>query len=169
MLSQFRRDKTKFHHCWPLEKSLRYPCGWPITYFPTCHSKFTGARRGQWGKQLWATRVLQVDIAWTNQDRNQRKQTAQMFTLKFSKNTNDFPFRKFSSDCGLAISQWRSQPKNLGGPKVYDFMRITLFSLEKRLSKHKMTIFSKNLVGAWPLWPPSGYAYAYHISGVSVP
>ena len=40
------------------------------------------------------------------------------------------------------------QPQNLGGSKifggtkVYDFMRICL---EKRLSKHKMTIFSKNL------------------------
>jgi len=27
---------------------------------------------------------------------------------------------------------------------MFDFRRITLFCLEKRLSKHKMTIFSKN-------------------------
>jgi len=47
--------------------------------------------------------------------------------------------------------QWRSQPKNLGGAKMCVFMRITLFCLENRLSKHKMTIFSKNW-GAWPLW-----------------
>jgi len=33
---------------------------------------------------------------------------------------------------------------------MFDFRRITLFCLEKRLSKHKMTIFSKN-VGVWPL------------------
>jgi len=38
---------------------------------------------------------------------------------------------------------------------MFEFRRITLFCLEKRLSKHKMTIFSKNLGGAWPLWPPS--------------
>jgi len=36
--------------------------------------------------------------------------------------------------------QWRSQPKNadskkISGAKVYDFRRITLFCLEKRLSK----------------------------------
>ena len=40
------------------------------------------------------------------------------------------------------------------GAKMFDFRRITLFYLEKRLSKHKMTIFSKNLVGAMaPLTP----------------
>jgi len=48
------------------------------------------------------------------------------------------------------LIQWRSQPKNLGrakkflGAKMYDFRRITLFCLEKRLSKYKMTMFSKN-------------------------
>jgi len=35
-----------------------------------------------------------------------------------------------------------------------NFRRITLFCLEKRLSKHKMTVFSKNLEGACP----PGYA-----------
>jgi len=44
---------------------------------------------------------------------------------------------------------------------MFDFRRITLFCLEKRLSKHKMTILSKNLGrGTWPLSPPPGYAYA---------
>jgi len=37
--------------------------------------------------------------------------------------------------------QWRSHPKNWGGGKMFDFRRITLFFLEKRLSKHKMTAF----------------------------
>jgi len=37
---------------------------------------------------------------------------------------------------------------------MFDFRRITLFHLEKRLSKHKMTIFSKNFGGAQPLWTP---------------
>jgi len=42
---------------------------------------------------------------------------------------------------------------------MFDFRRITLFCLEKRLSKHKLTIFSKNLGVPWLLWPPPGYAY----------
>jgi len=55
--------------------------------------------------------------------------------------------------------QWRSQSKNLGeqkilGAKIFDFRRITLFCLEKRLSKHKMTIFSKMLGEPWLLCPP---------------
>ena len=37
--------------------------------------------------------------------------------------------------------QWRSHPKNWGRGKMFDFRRITLFCLEKRLSKHKMTAF----------------------------
>ena len=37
---------------------------------------------------------------------------------------------------------------------MLDFRRITLFCLEKHFSKHKMTIFSKNLRGPWALWPP---------------
>jgi len=43
---------------------------------------------------------------------------------------------------------------------MFDFRRITLFCLEKRLSKHKITIFSKNFGGPWLLCPPYGYAYA---------
>jgi len=49
--------------------------------------------------------------------------------------------------------QWRSQSKNLGGQKIWRG-RITLFCLEKRLSKHKMTIFSKNLGGHGPFGSP---------------
>ena len=47
--------------------------------------------------------------------------------------------------------QWRSQPKNLraqkilGRGKLFDFRRITLFCLEKCLSKHKITIRSIKL------------------------
>jgi len=40
--------------------------------------------------------------------------------------------------------------------KMFNFRRITLFRLEKRLSKHKMTIFSTNLGGGMaPLALPS--------------
>jgi len=42
--------------------------------------------------------------------------------------------------------------------KMFKFRRITLYCLEKRLSKHKMTILSKNLGGMAPLAPP-GYVY----------
>jgi len=41
---------------------------------------------------------------------------------------------------------------------MFDFRRITLFCSEKRLSKHKMTIFSKNLGEHGPFGPP-GYTY----------
>ena len=42
---------------------------------------------------------------------------------------------------------------------MFDFRRITLFCLEKRVSKHKMAIFSKYFGGPWPLLlPPSVYA-----------
>jgi len=44
---------------------------------------------------------------------------------------------------------------------MFDFERKTLFCLEKRYSKHKMTIFSKNLGGMVPL-PP--LATPMHIS-----
>ena len=70
----------------------------------------------------------------------------------------------FSTDDGRLIwgylpnlrvrKQWRSQPKNLWGAKKFDFRRITLFCLEKRLSEHKMTIFSKKLGGHGPFAPP---------------
>ena len=52
------------------------------------------------------------------------------------------------------LAQWRSQPKNLVGAKMLDFRRTAPFYLEKRLSKHKITIFSENLRGAWLLWAP---------------
>jgi len=50
--------------------------------------------------------------------------------------------------------QWHSQPRNFWGAKMFDFRRITLFCLETRLSKHKMSIFSKNLEGNDPFGPP---------------
>jgi len=63
--------------------------------------------------------------------------------------------RQFSKmdDRKYTFLQWRSQPKYLVGAKKFwgrkmlDFGRITLFCLEKRLSKHKMTIFSKYFGG----------------------
>jgi len=43
---------------------------------------------------------------------------------------------------------------------MFDFRRITLFCSEQHLSKHKMSIFSKNLWRAMaPLAPLPGYAY----------
>jgi len=37
---------------------------------------------------------------------------------------------------------------------MFDFRRITLFCLEKRLSKHKIPICSKNVVGSQGLFAP---------------
>jgi len=42
---------------------------------------------------------------------------------------------------------------------MFDFRRITLFCLEKCLSKHKMTVFSENLGVAMVPLDPRGYAY----------
>jgi len=54
----------------------------------------------------------------------------------------------------MIIGQWRSQPKNFEGAKMFDFRRITLFFLEKLLSKHKMSMFSKIVwVGHGPFGP----------------
>jgi len=67
----------------------------------------------------------------------------------------------------MAPRQWRSQPKIFGGEimgaKMFYFRRMALFCLEKRLSKHKMTIFSKHWGGMAPFAPP-GYAYAPELS-----
>jgi len=58
-----------------------------------------------------------------------------------------------------ASDQWRSQPRTLGVPKalgrakMFGFRQITLFSFEKCLSKHKVTIFSKNFGGNGPFRP----------------
>jgi len=52
-----------------------------------------------------------------------------------------------------------ANPEILGGGKMFDFRRITLFCLEKRLSKHKITIFSKHLGRHGPFAPPPSYAY----------
>jgi len=44
--------------------------------------------------------------------------------------------------------EWPAQKfgggQKICGGKMLDFWRITLFCLEKRLSKHKIAIFSKN-------------------------
>jgi len=46
---------------------------------------------------------------------------------------------------------------------MFDFRRITLLCLEKRLSTQKMTIFSKNLgEGMAPLAPPCLRLYYIH-------
>jgi len=49
--------------------------------------------------------------------------------------------------------------KNFFEGKMFDFRRITLLCLEKRLPKQKMTIFSKNFWGAMAPFATPGYAY----------
>jgi len=50
---------------------------------------------------------------------------------------------------------------------MFDFRRKTLFCLEKRLSKHKMTMFSKNLGGHGPFGPSlvTPMCHSYLFSG----
>jgi len=55
-----------------------------------------------------------------------------------------------------------ASPK-IGGAKMFDFRRTTLFCFEKRLSKHKMTIFSKNLGRAMAPLSLPGYAYVVNL------
>jgi len=55
---------------------------------------------------------------------------------------------------GVASPKHWVEQKNCGGAKMFDLRWITLFCLEKRLSKHKITIFSKNLGGMAPLATP---------------
>jgi len=51
------------------------------------------------------------------------------------------------------VTQWRSQLKILGA-KMFNFRRTTLFCLGYRFTKHKMTIYAKNLWGAMTPWSP---------------
>jgi len=61
---------------------------------------------------------------------------------------------------GMCTSQWRNQPKNLGGVKIFGgtkmlgFRRITLFCLEKRLSRHKKLYFPEIFWGHGPSGSP---------------
>jgi len=55
-----------------------------------------------------------------------------------------------------------ASPRIWGG-QMFDFRRITLFCLEKRFFKHKMTMFSKIWGVMAPLAPPV-YAYGTHSS-----
>jgi len=70
-----------------------------------------------------------------------------------------FPSLELDCRSGIASPKILREPKIFLGDKMFDFRRITLFCLEKPLSKHKITIFSKHLVGACYLWRPPGYAY----------
>ena len=45
---------------------------------------------------------------------------------------------------------------------MFDFRRIALFCLEKRLSKYKMTTFSKIFFGGHAPFGPPSYAYGPH-------
>jgi len=61
----------------------------------------------------------------------------------------------FDRWCSVTVTQWRSQAnflgrsKKFGGAKTFDFRRATIYFWGYRLSKQKMTTFSKNF-RAWP-------------------
>ena len=54
--------------------------------------------------------------------------------------------------------QWCSQPKIFWRVKMFDFRPVTIFCLGCHLSEHEMTIYAKNIAGAWHPGPPD-YAY----------
>jgi len=48
---------------------------------------------------------------------------------------------------------------------MFDFRRITLFCFEKRLTKHKMTLFSKIFAPPWlRLWPQTSFFQRFSLS-----
>jgi len=54
-------------------------------------------------------------------------------------------------------AEWHSQVKIFSGAKIFDFRLATVFCLRYRLSKHKMTRYSKHFLGEWPPGsPPPG-------------
>ena len=123
------------------------------------------ARSGLWtGKQIpirhtkCKLSVLQV----RSKENTPNHKTQQFITAKISGcglkqcSKTHSPLRQSSGVPSPNI--WGLQ--KIWGAKMFDFRRISLFCMEKRLSKHKMTIFSKNLGGPWPLLLPPGYAYA---------
>jgi len=53
-----------------------------------------------------------------------------------------------------------ASPKILGGGKMFDFRRIALFCLEKRLSRHKMTIYHVHVFShKYDMCVPLGHFY----------
>jgi len=61
--------------------------------------------------------------------------------------------------------QWRSQPKScLGEPKCLTLGEQQYYWLGCRFSKHKMTRYVKNVLGAWPPGPSLGYTYVCEFS-----
>ena len=67
-------------------------------------------------------------------------------------------FSSFRYDPARDRTSGVASPNFFLGGKMFDFRRITLFCFEKRFSKHKMTMYSKNLFGSMAPLPP-GYAY----------
>ena len=61
---------------------------------------------------------------------------------------------RWGRDSGVAKPEIGGGLKNFWAAKMFDFRRITLFCLEKRFSKHKMTIFSKHVGGHGPFDTP---------------
>ena len=61
--------------------------------------------------------------------------------------------KNMHNSSGVASPKFFGGPKNLWGAKMFDFRRATVFCMEYRFSKHKMTRYSKNFGGHDPLGP----------------
>ena len=60
-----------------------------------------------------------------------------------------------------SVYQWRSQPKNVFGAKMYDFRGITLFVWKNSSQSTKWLYFPK-IWGAMALWPPLATLWCIH-------
>jgi len=61
---------------------------------------------------------------------------------------------------GVASPKTWEAPNKFGAGKMLDFWRITLFCLEERLSRHKMTMFFEIFWGGMAALAPPAYAYS---------
>ena len=104
-------------------------------------------------RRKWLGEVSFCQLTWANATFS----TTRNFS-SFSKATMK-PVTYFNNRGGQTVAR---PAQKFGGGKMFDCRWITLFCLEKRLSKHKMTTFSKNFGGTWPLWP-HGYVYVVRL------
>jgi len=86
-------------------------------------------------------------------EKNNSNKFGKFYWLSSSALLNPYILTNFSAFSASKLFAVAFPVQKFWGARMFNFRRITLFSLEKRLSKHKMTIFSKRCRPR-PLWPP---------------
>jgi len=96
--------------------------------------------------QLWSSAVNRFEVI---------KTTSQSSCDRLCVKALYYPIRRATRlNYSSQSTQWRSQPKNFFGVKIFDFRRTTVFYLGYRFSKNKMI---ENVAGHGSC---QGYAYA---------